>query len=97
LLIGEGWNLVGDTLICNINEADIAEFSLFPNPSKGIVNLTLKSTDSDLPFYLYNQIGQLIKKLHLNEGENKIDLKNYANGLYHFTNGRLGEKLLLVK
>lgn len=44
-----------------VNKYDTKEFSVFPNPSTGSINIDLKEINSDLTYSIINSSGQLIE------------------------------------
>ncbi len=84
-----GWYL-DDMVIYNcsealgINEVDFLNknISVFPNPSSGVFNIKLKSI-SNLKFDIYDITGKVVmSKLNVLENNFKLDLSNYAKGIY---------------
>lgn len=62
------------------------KFSIFPNPSSDFITVSnLKSNES---YLIVNQLGQKVKKGIISNNE-KIDIRNFTNGLYFlkFDNG----------
>lgn len=62
-----------------VSEADNLSSMIYPNPTRGIVNIHAKERTKAA---VYNMNGQLIKSQILNSGNNHIDLSGFANGLY---------------
>jgi hypothetical protein len=65
------------------NENVFADFSYYPNPSNGIVNLTSGSNDID-EVSVYNISGQLLFSKKINATEAAIDLSAFSDGVYFF-------------
>ena len=63
---------------------DNFNFNVYPNPSTGIVNITLPASDSKMELSVYNLANQMIFSKTLNSSANQlqIDLSSYAKGLY---------------
>ena len=58
----------------------VKSFSVFPNPSSGIINIQSETTlDTVL---IYNNAGQLITKQILRENTAELDLSQQAAGMY---------------
>lgn len=58
---------------------------VYPNPSKNVFNVELSNVDTQLnrvEVELYSAYGSLILKYQLNSPVEKIDLSNYADGIY---------------
>jgi hypothetical protein len=63
-----------------INEAAAANgFSIYPNPTSGVFNLTV---DADAMLVVYNPIGEIILSQNIKAGTIPVDLSAYANGIY---------------
>lgn len=81
----KGWTITGDSYDSNCtvqlavaeNENDI--FLISPNPTNGIFNVRSKRKEE---IGIYNSAGQIIKKKNLQEGDNRIDISSYPNGVY---------------
>lgn len=72
---------------------------VYPNPSKNIFNIDLSNIDTQseaLEMELYSTYGGLILKRRLNSPMEKIDLSNYADGLY-FLRLSIGDKVSVEK
>jgi hypothetical protein len=61
-----------------INDAVIANFNIYPNPSKGVFNV---KSDSNGTITITNAIGNVIMVKEIN-GESTIDMSNNAAGIY---------------
>jgi hypothetical protein len=60
-------------------EFNNADFIIFPNPTKGSVNLEL---GSDTEVVIINAIGQVVYTSKLKPGKHTIDLEDLAKGIY---------------
>ncbi|MDY7395674.1 T9SS type A sorting domain-containing protein [Aureibaculum sp. 2210JD6-5] len=76
--------------------------TLYPNPSRGIVNVKLNELTGDLTYEVYNLLGQtLVKEAPINN--NTIDLNNFADNIYFIriteidTNRSMVKKVVLSK
>lgn len=60
------------------------EFSLYPNPNSGILNIIYNNELGGKELKIYNISGKLIETLLLKQGENssQIDISSLSNGLY---------------
>lgn len=81
------WEYANTTV--SINEISkvksIRQLSIFPMPSKGVLNLILEeSKNSTFQFQLFNLNGKLVQQSRLIMGEkaNTVSLKSLPNGLY---------------
>lgn len=85
------WNIIDNFSLSNgtlsIDDLNFEnKLSLFPNPSSDFISVSnLKSTES---YLIINQIGKEIKRGIISNQE-KIDIRNFTNGLYFlkFENG----------
>ena len=63
----------------------IADFSIMPNPTTGIISLDLSSYGKrQLQLDMYNLQGKLLRSTNMETGSGKeeIDLTAFANGMY---------------
>lgn len=58
------------------------DFSVFPNPSNGRINLDLRSVSGDAMISVYNTLGQLVSEQNLFINEELISLDINNKGLY---------------
>lgn len=58
------------------------EFTIYPNPTTGSVNLSLESTHNYNWYSLYNSIGQKVQEGEILTNPIPIDLSTYSSGLY---------------
>lgn len=74
--------------------AEKSDFTIYPNPSNG--NINLKSNSSNTNYLIYHSNGQIIKTGKTKGGivEN-IDLTNYPKGFYIIKVGNQSEKILI--
>lgn len=86
----------------SVNDFYLQEaIQLAPNPTQGIVNITLEDINGSVLVEVYNVTGQLVKTTgQLNIRENlTIDLSGYANGIYMIrvrtTEGSTTKKVLV--
>ena len=65
------------TITIGINENELLSFSVYPNPTKGVV--TIQSESSIYKIEIYNQSGQLIIS---ETNRDKIDISDLNQGIY---------------
>ena len=66
-----------------INESNQSEiFSVFPNPSSGIVSILLKNNKENNIIKIYNYLGEEIFKTNTSLPNLNINLSQYSNGMY---------------
>ena len=58
------------------------DFTYYPNPSNGVVNITSQTTIS--AFKVYNIQGQLLHSTDVDSTDAKVDLSKFSNGTYFF-------------
>ncbi|PCI96122.1 MAG: oxidase [Flavobacteriales bacterium] len=89
-------------------EEKINEFSVYPNPSDGNINLSMNiNSDGDYTISLFNQSGQLIRNLvndeYLKAGKHNylMDLNDVPYGVYYCRllskNKSITKKLVVIK
>lgn len=72
------YGYAGIKKITTVNDADIL---IYPNPTKGLLNITTKSTLFDI--VIYNAIGEkVLTKTQVN-GNTAIDISSLTNGIYN--------------
>ncbi|MBK7130431.1 MAG: T9SS type A sorting domain-containing protein [Crocinitomicaceae bacterium] len=86
-----------------INEADADfGFTIYPNPSNGLVQLTVESAENhnNVAVEILNSAGQVVyfKTMNITAGNNsnEIDLTNLADGMY-LVKIQVGEKIYYTK
>lgn len=81
--VGEGWTA---TITCTgtLGEetVDFLDFSYYPNPTTGKVNITSKDAITEVA--VYNVQGQLLFNQKMNELTTNIDISQFARGTYFF-------------
>ncbi len=82
--------------LLSVNENTLVDFSVYPNPTTGI--LTIQSKTNIVQIEIYNQLGQLVLS---NNEENTIDISNVGQGLYFIKildeNGNIGTQKVVKK
>ncbi|MFN5629470.1 MAG: T9SS type A sorting domain-containing protein [Bacteroidota bacterium] len=59
-------------------------FSVFPNPSKDLINIKSEEFLIDKPFVLYNKIGQIVLNGKLNSVTTQLNISELIPGIYLF-------------
>lgn len=67
----------------SVNEQELVEFVLYPNPSNDILNIT--NTSSDQQVLITNIQGQVVKSQQLKDNVTTINLANLPVGFYQIT------------
>ena len=63
----------------SIEDFELAGISISPNPTSGILNMTIAEKAN---YRLLNTKGQVLKKGTSTAGKNKIDISSFAKGIY---------------
>jgi hypothetical protein len=71
---GEGWAITG------VEEQFVNTSQVYPNPASDQINI--KSGSTIIQIEIYNQIGQLVKKLNTNSSIVHFDISNIKSGVY---------------
>ncbi|HRI27081.1 MAG TPA: DUF5011 domain-containing protein, partial [Chitinophagales bacterium] len=67
----------------SINNPELAaNITLYPNPSRGAVNVTIANMDGKADVKVYNPAGQLLQTTNTQTGVLTLDLSQYAAGMY---------------
>jgi hypothetical protein len=78
-----GWNA---TITCtgalSNEDADFLDYSYYPNPTTGNVNITSKDAITEVA--VYNVQGQLLYNHKLNELNTSVDISQFSTGTYFF-------------
>ena len=70
-----------------ISENRTELLSLYPNPSSQLIYLNFDEQLFDQNLVIYNSSGQLIQELNINVSLARLDISNYANGIYFIRTG----------
>ena len=78
---------VGTASIDEVSETNGLDFTVFPNPSKGLFNIKMNSNALSSKIVVMNLLGEFILTKDLVQTtngnfESQIDLLNYPNGIY---------------
>jgi hypothetical protein len=72
-----------------------AELQLFPNPTNGFVNITIKPSDIGSRLSIYSARGDLVVNTILRSERNVVDLGHLSKGLYVVSFVDKREKLMV--
>lgn len=82
-VVAPGWNAtVTCTGTLGEESADFLDYSYYPNPTTGKVNITSKDAISEVA--VYNVQGQLLYNQKLNELNTSVDISHFSTGTYFF-------------
>lgn len=74
-----------------------SDISVFPNPAKKRINLSVRNIVQNEQATLFNCQGAIVKKIILQQGLQTIDISNLSNGLYYFkTHNGFTKKIMIV-
>ncbi len=79
----------------NLNQINSYGISLYPNPTSG--ELILKSSQENLSVEIYNVIAEMILTQKITEAETKLDLKEFAKGIYFVEISEAGKLIYIQK
>ena len=65
-----------------VSEKILDDLTIYPNPSKGIVNIKIKNNNKVLNISIYNIQGEQIKKEQISNNKTSLDLQYLPKGLY---------------
>ena len=65
-------NITAENFMCNV----------YPNPSHGVLTISLPSNCTDAEAFIYDFQGRCRDTIHLSKGNNRFLLKNCASGIY---------------
>lgn len=69
--------------ICTVDVASSGSVSIYPNPTKNILNVDLSTIYNNASLRIVNAVGMIVKETHtLVDGLNKIDVSGVATGIY---------------
>lgn len=57
--------------------------SVFPNPSNGLFNISLKEIKNPVNLYAYNSLGQLVYIERINTVDAQLDFTSFEKGIYY--------------
>ena len=99
--VNKAITIVEDTGVLAINEVTKSNFSIYPNPSKGDLNIILSTLYADTKLDVYDISGRKVKSQKVISLNTHINLDNLAEGLYFFkiisNNGYSTKKVVYTK
>ncbi|WP_179335315.1 S8 family serine peptidase [Winogradskyella costae] len=86
-------------LALSIDEEQLGNFEIYPNPVKSSLNIVLPATVNHLEISVYNQLGQEILNQVITENSKTIDVSNFTAGLYliKFSTQNISKILKFIK
>lgn len=79
-----------------LKEVNNSFFTLYPNPTTGIINLKIDLQKEGTSIEVYNGLGQLIKEQIMNAQSYTLDLSNEASAIYYLK-VRTGNQIQVIK
>ncbi len=95
----KGSEVWGTPIPLSVNQAQntLSLVKIFPNPSKGVINIDVPKEIGDFEIRVFNVSGQLIVRMN---NDNRIDLSNEPSGLYYIQliseESTITQKLILI-
>ena len=78
--------LTGANLTLGIDESELNNISVWPNPVKEILNVDLRSIAQDVNVVLYDLEGRIVFETNTDSSHStntlKIDVSNFSRGIY---------------
>ncbi len=95
-------DLLEVTSTADINHLSSANnLSIYPNPTTGQFTIQLSGDQNNYPTEIYNVLGEKVEEVVLSNGQNIINLGNYATGMYfinvHTVDGNATGKVMVVR
>lgn len=59
-------------------------FSIYPNPIKNVITITIPSESINTTFYLYNNLGQKVNEILITSTIQIINVENLTSGIYFY-------------
>ena len=82
--------------VTGINESDLQNVIIFPNPANDYVEITLKNSKLGMPFLITNILGQTILSGTIVNDNQRIDVSSLSNGVYVIKIHTLTEKKIII-
>ncbi|MDI9309602.1 MAG: T9SS type A sorting domain-containing protein [Limnohabitans sp.] len=73
--------------LSNENFSKDIRFVVYPNPTQDFINIEVDYNES-FEVKIINQLGQLVKVVTINEAITKVDIKDFAKGIYFLTSDK---------
>lgn len=66
-----------------VNETNLSKFTIYPNPTNGLINIEFEKTEIDISLALSNALGQsVLNKQYSSTNSISLDVTNIPNGVY---------------
>ncbi|MFK5889769.1 MAG: T9SS type A sorting domain-containing protein [Flavobacteriaceae bacterium] len=90
--------LIGGVL--GINDAQLLNFTMYPNPSDDIVSFQLPSNTNKAQVTVFDYLGKSLLEQNISPSNKNIDISKLSSGIYFVriqTNSKVGTKKLIVR
>lgn len=68
----------------DVNEATSSNFVVYPNPTKGIISISIPNGFDNSKIAIYNSLGQTILEQNINQSNATLSLENLNSGVYFY-------------
>tara|TARA_B110000285_G_scaffold159560_1_gene178047 strand:+ start:735 stop:1547 length:813 start_codon:yes stop_codon:yes gene_type:complete len=76
----------------------VEEFSMFPNPTSGLLNVILESDSYDYGiFEVFDVTGRKVEEISVTSPQFQLDLSTFGEGLYMMKYGETVKRVLILK
>lgn len=93
-------NIILDSTVNGINKVvtpPVGNWSVYPNPSNGVVTVETSPINQQMNFTVINSAGEIVKTFRLQPGSKQpIDLETLPAGVYYISGGGRTEKVIVV-
>jgi len=86
--------------VLGVNKAQLLNFSMYPNPSSGRVNLQLPSGNYRAQVKVYDYLGKTLIQNSINSQNTNLNISNLSAGIYFVriqSDSKVGTKKLVVR
>ena len=86
--------------VLGVNKAQLLNFSMYPNPSSGHVNLQLPSGNYRAQVKVYDYLGKTLIQNSINSQNTNLNISNLSAGIYFVriqSDSKVGTKKLVVR
>ena len=77
--------ITGETGTVVFENSDNYNISVFPNPTNGFVNISLKKIKIPVNLYAYNSIGQVVYVERIKTVDAQLDFTSFEKGIYYLS------------
>ena len=83
----------------SLQEEELFEFKVYPNPATDILNIQIPSTSSITILKIYDVLGKSVLEQNITESNRQLDISSMASGLYimSFQSGNASKTFKLIK